>query len=1275
MGQGQLLIADLPLALDQDGNPAGQLVGWRFGDYRPKDQLDLWLEHLFVCALLADLPDNQKHSRFLCTKRIKPYSYLPLPADEACAELRTLLQLYRRGQTSLLPFLPDTSFEYAKAVNKGKAQSATRVWNDHSGGDIARDPAWRLLLGPLQSPLLPADFFGPSDGTLESPMPAGFDELATQVFGPMLANADKASNRKSQMSEGDTLYRNLARPGIHLVEANAGSGKTYSLVSLCLRLLAAGQVEASGLLLVTFTRTATAQLRQATETMLRELLQQWKQSESDTLKAHPWIAEAGEPAKVRSRLKRALELLDEALICTIDSFCRHILVDYALELGLPRKPPPPSADTACLQTACLDWWRSEVRQKNGSIAVLAGSRLKGDSYITDPDSLAKALSVWRRHCGGPLRFDTQDEATSSLQDCLQRADEEIRRRERLYLTLGANPSFTDLLDLLADKLAADDPPVRQMRRQVRQRWRAVLVDESQDNNRTQFEVFLRLFGPDEGRDPRHLLLFIGDPKQAIYSFRGGDLQAWFDTQARPEVTHHPLPADNWRSNEKQVQAVNRLFACSPFFAPNDPNADSMRYRPSRVAAGARPLSLLLEGQNSDGLLVRTCAASTEQVRQQERQVAEACADDIAKLLQLAKMDRAVLSGEGCEPRPVEAGDLAVLTRSNDQAVLVGDALRARGVHSLLRNDRKVFDTPEAFWLLTLLRALAQPQHRGLLAAALATPLIGRVPDEVELADWAGRFANWRAIWLTRGCYPALLTLMAQTGMSHRLLEQTAGQRSLTNLLHLVELLSQQNIRNGRPEALTRYMEATMESENQGEEHEIRLETDENLVWISTVHRAKGLEYPLVFLPFTWKGPKAPKRPPTDKASFAPLPGRNRERERCLIADTTQLQHWRQDSEREQTDEEMRLLYVAMTRAACHTRQYWPEQAELPFSIQRLLDAEQAAANEDMEPIADLWAHLADDDGIAISPVGEATSRSEGAAFARDTGRARTFAPASGRVQQNLQITNYTSISALLSDPGQLEADDGQLTEQPDHDQMLAEEDDPAPDTRSIATLPKGRHTGIFFHEALEYMVQHQLLGADAETLAGTCRDLLVRAGPDNALADWGDIAGQALENTARARLPGTGFCLADLAAGSGQVLSELEFEFPLRDGWHAVLPPTGSALRPGFMKGFIDLVLAGDGRYYLADLKTNWLGPDAASYGPEQLSRAAAHHHYDLQLKLYGLALHRHLRSRLADYDYDRHFGGSFLMFLRGLKAGDERGIWSQRLSSEQMQQLDQDIG
>ncbi len=1083
----------------------------------------------------------------------------------------------------------------------------------------------------------------------------------------------------------DPLTTPLA--GLQLIEASAGTGKTFAITTLALRGVLA-DIDISRILIVTFTNAATAELRRR----LRERLVLALETYADP--GHPAadddlrelvrrrIADGQRDAD-RRRVRAALDGFDEASIFTIHGFCQRALREFAFESGsafdveLIGDPRPLLAD------AVRDVWAARLfdaprplvaglrdhKITLATVANVAGSfALHRDLRVVPPvaDPAADEPKTWAR----ALMRDVGPAVLETLQ----------RRKDA-----GNVQDFDDLLHRLDQALSGPSSDV--LVDGFRRRYGLALIDEFQDTDPVQYRIFREL----HTRAGMPLFL-IGDPKQAIYAFRGADVFAYLDAQRGASDAHTLLT--NWRSSPRLVQAVNTLFtnAPTPFVIPDIAFRAAQAAVPNRdqlggAAAGTAPLRMLFANRSdfTDGAKRPTKPSGSAHWWYR------CLADQVVQLLD----DGTLLDG-----RAVRAGDIAVLCRKNDQLIAVSEALRVAGVPSVALGDASVFDAPEALMLEQLLRALAEPGDALALRVALVTPLIGlRSEDVVRLNadearwdEWGECFQRWNERWRVSGVTAALRGLFDDLQVPRRVLGTPGGERSMTNLLHLGELLQQAASESRRgPHGLVDWLhrlrtDVTLQRELGSEAAQIRLESDVHAVSLTTIHKSKGLQYPVVFCPFLWDfiDPKLEKAWP-----------RFHDAERRLTIDLgmppANDSTMRRDGEL--AAEEMRLLYVALTRAQQLCVVIWgainlsqhSALADLLHGRPRRdadgvtrRDADQLGKLTDAEMLADLRAVVdAAAGAIALEPLPPPCGRQhrESAADAA----ALVAPPPEPTIYQAWRIASFTSLSAGAEAFG-LRAEEGI-----DRDEVALEEEAGAA-AAALQGFPRGRGPGTLVHRILELadfgvedpavmraLVERHLtmarIGAEwIDPLSAALRDVLdtpLVAGPD---ADRGQFLLPGLDPR---RPAGSGLRLRDVPRA--QRLSEMEFAFPVaRDGGHLLTAASladvfarhgGAPLaayaervrrlpfRPlsGFLRGYIDLVFAHAGRWYVVDYKSNDLGPTPAHYAPSALAVEMTRHDYVLQYHLYLVAVHRYLQRRLSGYHYDRHVGGALYLFVRGM--------------------------
>jgi exodeoxyribonuclease V beta subunit len=1138
-------------------------------------------------------------------------------------------------------------------------------------------------------------------------------------------------------------------PGVTLLEASAGAGKTYTLAGLFFRLVTEHDLAPSQILVSTYTEAATAELRDRIRKLLRAGVLASATGESDDEFLRNWFADRRVPLETaRERLLRAIRGFDEAAIHTIHGFCRRMLQDRAFESGLVFNAELITDQEPLLRELADDYWRAHFHAGEPAIAALALAEKMSaaglarllqdvvshpllhilpegvslDFTVAEIEGLfAELRSQWPKwqeevaclladgqwakkafihlcatalrtaeHCiadpaapcasyaaldtftpariqkdgvrakktapehaffdrCGRLRDARRALKTGVETDFLDWARRELPRRKAQRNVI----TFDDLLTRFHGALYS--PSGEALASVIRSRFRAALIDEFQDTDAIQEEIFRKLF-----RDGKCWLFLIGDPKQAIYGFRGADVFTYLAAAAGARRFHL---GNNFRSTTQLVTAVNTIFSNGEKpFVIDEIAFDSVQ------AAGRSDAHALIRGD--EPLIPFQIWAW-----QSEDLLSIKAANDLLPRVVAAEAARMLAGGIGRGERPLAPSDLAVLVVKNAEARLVQAALNAVGIPSVLLTDESVFQSAEARELHTLLAAIAEPAYEARLRAALSTEAFGFSADAIEALqrddiaweDWLLRFQRYHELWRNAGFIPMFRHLLQEENLRTKMLRFGDGERRLTNLLHLGELLHQAAAeRRLGPNALLAWLAERRNSKMPaGGDHELRLERDEAALQIATVHKSKGLEYEVVFCPFSWNKAEPRKGQPVFFHEATA------ERRLALDLGSERLEENTRTATRERLAEHARLLYVAFTRARLQTHFIWGRFDKHAVSAANWV-LHPLHTHDDLKTMSDNWkalsaetlrgelkalAERAPESITVIDLPSDAAPRYAPPETDRPTLAAREF---HGRIARDWRVSSFSSLT--------LERDD----ERPDHDPQVF---DPAPseaaiEEKGIHAFPRGKKAGSCLHEMFEQIDFTQTEGAEDVVswklaVFGFSR------------TEWLAPVTACVRNTLTAELE-PGFSLEKIDAASRLV--ELEFYLPVNQLTAQALlrtlgPDAATGLqfepRRGMLKGFIDLVVMHEGRFFILDWKSNHLGPHAASYAPEALAAAMRQHHYGLQYSLYTLALHRYLSLRLPDYDYDTHFGGVFYIFLRGVDpAQPGSGILHARPPRESIEEL-----
>ncbi len=1165
----------------------------------------------------------------------------------------------------------------------------------------------------------------------------------------------------------DPLKINLS--GINLIEASAGTGKTYTIATLFVRLVLEKGLDVDRLLVVTFTEAATAELRDRIRQRLRETLNVFQGQETKDTTLGELVQHYVEPEDKNRAIKlleRALRSFDQAVIHTIHGFCSQLLKNFAFESGILFDSQLTQEKSVLLRAIAEDFWRQQFYNSDPLfidylltsgyespyhlLADLEGGRYINQPFLTIIPNLEKpiiyehgqrefinlyqkAKEYWQNDkeiienllltnkglngnkyrkksipawCQAldvlfngslvtvifPEKFEKF--TASTLQESVKKGEippkhnffhlcEELQQSQQLlvekfeqhllYLKLTLlkytesqlkrrkhQNNTHDFDDLLLNVYNALKNPAQGQKfaSLIRQRYPVVLIDEFQDTDPVQYEIFRRIYLT---KKPKYALFLIGDPKQSIYSFRGADIFTYM--KACEDAQFHYTLDKNWRSQSTLIQATNALFeqTKNPFI---------FKSIPFYPALSAKPISEQTNLKIADNTPAPLKIWFISKNPQQDKLTKEsgrhaiyhAIGEEIIHLL-----TSKTLMGN----TPVTAGDIAILVRTNQQSRELQNILTKLQIPSVLYSRESVFLSREAVNIERVLFAIAEPNHDAVVKAALTTDIFGMSGNTVyELASnthqwqrYLNSFQRYHILWQKQGFIFMFRKLLNNGAIAERLLAYHDGERRLTNVLHLSELLQRAETEQklgmtGLCSWLTTQLLSVKakSGKNDAEEQQLRLESDEKRVKIVTIHKSKGLEYPIVFCPTMWdaksKNSKTCVFHDENNRLILDLGSKNKEN------------HQNQALEEEKA-ENLRLFYVAVTRAKHRCYLAWggfnnADQSALGHLIYQnssidIVKSDNATLLKPLQHLAEHAEHTID-----ISDLPQSQNVYQRPIENKVNLQSRHF---TGDIKHQWQMTSFT---ALVSN--------AEVSEQPDHDGKFVEwtfrEKTFQSLTINIFQFPGGARTGNFMHSIFENI---DFTKPNEEEIVKQLRNY----GYDT--EKWKNIVMDMVVNviTTPLLLGESAFTLANINRQSR--LNELEFYYALNNqvtsqGLQMIFADYGHenvkfqemmqkftfSPTQGMMKGYIDMVFCYQDKYYLVDYKSNLLGETLEDYTHPNIEQVMQKELYILQYHIYTVALHRYLGHRLKNYNYTQHFGGVLYLFLRGMQpnSGPKYGIY-----------------
>ncbi|MCL1911413.1 MAG: exodeoxyribonuclease V subunit beta [Leptospirales bacterium] len=1087
--------------------------------------------------------------------------------------------------------------------------------------------------------------------------------------------------------------------GTKLIEASAGTGKTYSIALLVLRLIAEKNIPLKEIAVVTFTKDAASELRERIRNFIATAVSAQNNKEIDNDDIASIIRRA--PASSAKNLREALYGIDEASIFTIHGFCLRVLEDNAFETGNPYDSEMMANQDALLEEICADFYRSFIislknpvltahlanKFKLAAIKKFAASTISRPlaelRYPKDngPEKFTELFnglkSYWNKSSAAVKDFfkdypkvteehyRAMDEIVSGesadikainffstksmkkltkkkitphelceicdkLLNCLNEIiqyykgtlhgflKQELERR-KLRLNIQY---YDDLLSRLFNALNGERKEL--IINAVRQKYKAAFIDEFQDTDVLQYSIFKTIFSGSALNTSHGILFLIGDPKQSIYGFRGADIFTYMDAAASFDKL---TLSKNYRSESRLVNAFNRVFGIDkPFLY------EKIGYEQAEAAArgtenltinGKEPKPLIVWNLESDKPILKPDATDI---------ICNAVTQEIIRLISQAHIGT----------RMVTPSDIAILAESHYHNEILKERLLKENIQAVINGGGNIFATDEAYEMLLFLRAVAEPSNERFIKGVLIADLIGYSFEDINTYNRSdsmreeiiGYFRELGRMLPSRGFAAMFMEFQRAYKIRARLIAMENGERKLTNILHIAELLTRESAKKSGIFHLLRWLSERIDSSDEkNEEHELRLENDENAVKLVTVHGSKGLEYPIVFCPFMWGNAEV-----RDKNAFFYHEEDNGKYKEILCIDSNE--DALNQAEQEQLSDKLRLFYVALTRAVHRCYIAWGD------------------INNTNKSSSDYFrkkTQLADDPDILVASPPAFTHEYK---YKNEPREELILPEFTSVIPRGWKVSSFSSLSAAAHATDESPADHDMAALNP------AEEENSG---SGIFLFPRGAQAGIALHEIFE------LLDFSSEDNSGLIKDILDKYNLSGPNAENIPIVEQTIEKVLRAPLPvEPSFSLRDIKNRDKK--TELEFYFSVKQGGKDFnFPEATDSFEPfeGYMRGFIDLVFRKNDVYYICDWKSNYLGGSAGSYRKEALENAMLENKYNLQYMIYALALHRYLKSVQKDYSYDRHFGGIFYFFLRGASNEDTRGIYYTRPNFDEIEKME----
>ena len=1043
--------------------------------------------------------------------------------------------------------------------------------------------------------------------------------------------------------------------GSNLIEASAGTGKTYSIAILALRLVLEKNIPIQEILMVTFTKAAVAELETRVRLFVRLAHMASVGQKIEDEKINDLVLEStarfGKP-EVERRLRTAILFLDETSINTIHGFCQKTLNEYAFETNQIFGSGATSEVelNEVLEAAVNQFWRKEITRLESKLLGFLEEGFKRDDLKQFARNIlgGQIMVQPEKYEEGFLELEKQKEIIASIEAIQEKIDEVMQSAAayveshyddlmaQVLANTHAKKEFPELLDTL-EKIIEEVKQIKErnsfltfddmiqklheavvvrnhvaLRDALRIKYKAVFIDEFQDTDKMQYEIFSHLFS-----EAPSVLFFIGDPKQSIYAWRKADINTYFS--AKKMVNNVYGMNTNFRSSDAIVAAQNAFFKPKPDF-------DTFEFRGAADAIDYIHVDAPKDNQKGDfvsGIGVEKPMSIIKE--SSKNKIANATAAIVVKLL--GEHGYGIVA-KGVK-RSIKPSDIGILVRSNYEGKLIKQVLSKSNIPAITIDETKLSDTVEAKEILYVLRAVYDIS-RSNINKALLSNLSGLSLDDVLTVNEEfvlNQFKSYQESWIQNGVYVMLMRFISDYKVQSHLLEQdhANGERQLSNVLQLLEILHKtQTFNQYAPNELINWLQKAIEnSAAAGDEFEQRIESDEDAVKILTIHKSKGLEYNIVIVPYIDLQAKVSGYPsfrdPVNSVYYFGNPSLMSEAQNEAL--NLQLQQ-----------ENRRLIYVAITRAKykCYVFHNVKNNPKETSALYNILNALEEVKPETIE---------------FISPIEMDTAfryRSDLKKYPLEYAKANRF---------DLREVNWRKLSYTYLNP-----------EHPIVPKLSSGLGQDAYGDFIFKKLKKGAFTGNLLHSIFENIAFNDTYHWDKVVKRSLKRLALVNQELYNEklLEMLQHVTETELNDGQRL------FKLSEVSNASR--LNEFEFDFSVQGFQSAAINQLSTEKVPfhlrnfeqleGMMNGKIDLFFEHAGKYYILDWKSNFLGDRVEDYGQEEVWAAMDENNYHLQYHIYTSAACKYLKMRKADFNYETEFGGVFYLFLRGVRKEGNYGVF-----------------